>query len=496
MPAPVPPVGGLPRPGRRPCNNTSEPNSCASYTQNRSDIHLHGGRTPWISDGTPHQWITPVEEVTPFTKGVSFYNVPDMPDPGDGATTYYYSNQQSARLMFYHEHAFGITRLNPYVGVAAGYVLVDKWELDLIDRGIIPPLLDQIPLVIQDRTFVDATPTTKYIYNPDTGLFDTPITVPKVRETDPLWNWGSSKLSGGERAPVTGDLWMPHVYMPAQNQVAGSGGVNPFGRWMYGPWFYPATVVEKGPVPNPYYDPNCSSPNPFELADCTTPGQPTQIPGTPNVSMGMEAFQDSVMVNGAVFPSLTVDPRAYRFRILNAANDRFWNLSFYKADPAQVSPAPHFTPGHSSYKAGMSPLTEVKMVPADAKTAALNNWPANWPVDGRDGGVPDPGACLPGGVACPNLGPSFLQIGTEGGFLPAPVQSRPAAGHLHHRPDRLLGRHRRQDRPGPRPRRARRRDRRLQPVRRPDPDPLQRRPGRLAGPRPRLRLLHRRPRHA
>ena len=29
------------------------------YTQNRAAIHLHGGDTPWISDGTPHQWITP-----------------------------------------------------------------------------------------------------------------------------------------------------------------------------------------------------------------------------------------------------------------------------------------------------------------------------------------------------------------------------------------------------------------------------------------------------
>ncbi len=132
--------------------------------------------------------------------------------------------------------------------------------------------------------------------------------------------------------PVTGDLWLPHVYMPAQNPLAGSGGVNPFGRWMYGPWFYPATTVIQGPVANPYYDPDCSSPFPAVYAKCTTPGQPPQIPGTPNVSMGMEAFQDSVVVNGTVFPTLTVDPRAYRFRILNAASDRFQNLSFYVAD--------------------------------------------------------------------------------------------------------------------------------------------------------------------
>ena len=373
-----------------PCNNTADGNTCASYTQNRATIHLHGGRTPWISDGTPHQWITPALEITPFKKGVSAQNVPDMPDPGDGSMTFYYTNQQSARLMFYHDHAFGTTRLNVYVGEVAGYLITDQYEQDLIARGIIPP--DQIPLILQDKTFVDATPTA----HPVSGLI-----TPKIRITDPLWNWGSGTLDGGDRSPVTGDLWLPHVYMPAQTSTAGIGGVNPFGRWMYGPWFYPATVVTKGPVANPYYDPNCSSSNPLELAQCQTPGQPEKIPGTPNVSMGMEAFQDSAVVNGTAFPSLTVDARVYRFRILNGASDRFWNLSFYEADPTQISldhrPA--------------SRLTEVKMLPASPHLAAQYNWPEFWPVDGRDGGVPDPAL----------MGPSFLQIGTEGGFLPQPV---------------------------------------------------------------------------
>ena len=40
------------------------------YAQNRATIHLHGGKTPWISDGTPHQWITPTGENTAYPKGV------------------------------------------------------------------------------------------------------------------------------------------------------------------------------------------------------------------------------------------------------------------------------------------------------------------------------------------------------------------------------------------------------------------------------------------
>ena len=40
-----------------------------------------------------------------------------------------------------------------------------------------------------------------------------------------------------------------------------------------------------------------------------------------------------------------------------------------------------------------------------------NCWPAVWPTDGRDGGVPDP----------TTAGPKMVQIGTEGGVLPNPV---------------------------------------------------------------------------
>ena len=34
--------------------------------------------------------------------------------------------------MFYHDHASGITRLNVYVGEAAGYLITDQFEKDLV----------------------------------------------------------------------------------------------------------------------------------------------------------------------------------------------------------------------------------------------------------------------------------------------------------------------------------------------------------------------------
>ncbi|MCX5883754.1 MAG: multicopper oxidase domain-containing protein, partial [Deltaproteobacteria bacterium] len=205
-----------------------------------------------------------------------------------------------------------------------------------------------IPLIIQDKTFV-----------PDTS---------HLMAQDPTWD----KAKYGDY----GNLWLPHVYMPNQNPWDFSGA-NPMGRWDYALWFFPpyTGLLNHGTIPNPLYGP-------------TNPTQPPDIPGTPNPSLVPEAFVDTPVINGAAYPYVNVERRAYRFRILNAANDRFWNLQLYYADPAHP--------------------TEVKMVPS---VNTGGSYPASWPSDGRAGGVPDPAT----------VGPEMIQIGTEGGFLPAPV---------------------------------------------------------------------------
>ena len=40
--------------------------------------------------------------------------------------------------MFYHDHAYGITRLNVYVGEAAGYLLVDPTEESALNALGVP----------------------------------------------------------------------------------------------------------------------------------------------------------------------------------------------------------------------------------------------------------------------------------------------------------------------------------------------------------------------
>ena len=71
--------------------------------------------------------------------------------------------------MFYHDHAWGITRLNVYAGEAAGYLLTDATEQKLIGTGgALAGLGVGIPLVIQDRTFVPSADAARRA-GPDVG---------------------------------------------------------------------------------------------------------------------------------------------------------------------------------------------------------------------------------------------------------------------------------------------------------------------------------------
>ncbi len=91
----------------------------------------------------------------------------------------------------------------------------------------------------------------------------------------------------------------------------------------------------------------------------------TLLSPPPTPSCVPEFFGDTILVNGTVYPYIEVEPRRYRLRLLNSCNARFLNP---------------------------------RLVYAKGKT-----FPANTEPDKA------------------NLGPGFIQIGTEGGFLPAAV---------------------------------------------------------------------------
>ncbi len=152
---------------------------------NRTCIHLHGGFVPWTSDGGPHAWWDPDGH-----KGMDFLNNQVL-RPGqtvpNAEAEYYYPNQDGSRLLWYHDHAFGITRLNAYAGIASAYIIYDDYELSLVTGHNLPGPLDPrtIYLIFQDKIFVqdDATMAT----------------------IDPTWH----TVMPGARP---GDLWYAHVY--------------------------------------------------------------------------------------------------------------------------------------------------------------------------------------------------------------------------------------------------------------------------------------------
>ena len=305
---------------------TEDPKPAGCFKDNRATLHLHGGITPWISDGTPHQWITPGQrDHRRGRRASASQNVPDMTDAGDrlrrhddGCQTFYYTNQQSARLMFYHDHAWGITRLNVYAGEAAGYLITDATEQKLVGTAAPSPASA-------------------------TASRSSSRTGPSCRDAARRQLAATARTRPGTppAGAATGNFWYHHVYMPAQNPGDPSG-MSAYGRWMYGPWFWPpAAGTEVRPDRQPVLRPDLQ-PRRSRRPGSTRPTRSAsrqQIPGTPNISVGMEQFNDTPIVNGVGVPEGHARAEVLPLRILNAANDRFFNLQWYVADPTRRATA-------------------------------------------------------------------------------------------------------------------------------------------------------------
>jgi len=167
------------------------PGTGLGIAQNRIAVHLHGGFVPWICDGGPFDWWTPGGA---GGNGLSYQNgpgsvldnIPTKPMAA-GQGDLFYPNDQSTRLMWYHDHAHGITRTNAYAGLATGYVCLDMAQ-ETAAGTTIPPITSLIPLVYQDKIFV----------NPAT-----------IAVGDPTW-----PTVAPPRVQTSGSLWYAHIYDP------------------------------------------------------------------------------------------------------------------------------------------------------------------------------------------------------------------------------------------------------------------------------------------
>jgi spore coat protein A, manganese oxidase len=195
----------------------------------RTVVHLHGAKTRSDSDGYPEDWIIPGK-----------------------SSLYFYPNEQDAALLWYHDHALGINRLNVYAGLFGTFFIRDSVE----DALNLPKGKCELPLILFDRL-------------------------------------------------LTRDAQL----------------------------LYPV------------------SPDP-------------QSPWVP------EVFGNAILANGKLFPYLEVEPRKYRFRVLNASNSRFYHLSFVNnADPNDVTAANH-APFHQigtdqGLLPASVPLTSLEIAPGE-----------------------------------------------------------------------------------------------------------------------------------
>ena len=202
----------------------------ANQAQNRIAIHFHGGLVPWISDGGPFDWWTPMGPN--YATGLSFLNGPGsvldniLGNPIlPGQADYYYPNNQSARLGWYHDHAHGITRINAYAGLASAYLILDEINDAYVAAGKIPGLASTIPLVFQDKVFVWGDAAL------GTGTF----------ATDPTW---VDVARPDVQSP--GSLWYEHVYDPEVFEL--EDGIRPLPNPSCIPEFFGDTMLCNGTV--------------------------------------------------------------------------------------------------------------------------------------------------------------------------------------------------------------------------------------------------------
>ncbi len=110
----------------------------------RISLHLHGAVTNPEFDGHPEDTLLPNQ-----------------------SKTYFYGSLGEAKMLWYHDHALGITRLNVAAGLAGAFIVRDIYDTGLAFNGLgLPTGKYEIPLVLQDKIIDKATGNQVYPPSP------------------------------------------------------------------------------------------------------------------------------------------------------------------------------------------------------------------------------------------------------------------------------------------------------------------------------------------
>ncbi len=192
-------------------------------------VHVHGSHSDSPYDGNPEFFFGPTGAASRGPQWVAKKYVYD-------------GSQQHAGMLWYHDHALGLTRLNVYAGLAGFFVIRDDDDTGLPGNSLgLPAHPYEAAFAIQDRMFKD-----------DGELF---------------------------YPAFPGD--------PAYADFITGGGA-----------ILPSNVFSGG--------------GPTALA---------------------EFFGDHMVVNGAIWPKMHVEPRNYRLRLLNGCDSRFLAMQLVEVPP-------------------------------------------------------------------------------------------------------------------------------------------------------------------
>ncbi|HET9596864.1 MAG TPA: multicopper oxidase domain-containing protein [Anaeromyxobacteraceae bacterium] len=109
-------------------------------------VHLHGSEVPPAFDGGPEAWFT--------STGIRGPNYGSLLPVLPNQAMYRYPNTQDAATLWFHDHAFGTTRLNVLGGAAAFYLLRDAQDTGLATNPLkLPSGAQEVEIVMQDRAF-------------------------------------------------------------------------------------------------------------------------------------------------------------------------------------------------------------------------------------------------------------------------------------------------------------------------------------------------------
>ncbi|MDJ0805461.1 MAG: multicopper oxidase domain-containing protein [Gammaproteobacteria bacterium] len=247
--------------------------------------HVHGAHTTPESDGYTEAWYLPDAEnincvdaanadvgkkikgvLQVVCEGTLANGFGGVPNTTVGKSTFTYTNDQPSTTLWYHDHSLGLTRLNVY-GMGAGFWLIRAPGGG--EDGLVgrSTLPGPAPVMGEDPNF-------------DPAVRKTIREIPLAIQDKSFYNNGAlfypenraffEGLGDGTDFGVQGNI-LNGLDIP----------------------FMPDPTSDIAPIWNP------------------------------------EVFFNTNVVNGVVWPKLDVEPENYRFRMLNAANGRFYNMAMH-----------------------------------------------------------------------------------------------------------------------------------------------------------------------